>query len=94
MIQWSGIIQNMGSANERRCYIVMAPLIGWAHTQNDPILYIQLFIQGMFSLDQPSYRQVSNIRRTKSQNINVSCLVLQLSLPNPLKPCVKLRMKM
>ena len=40
------------------------------------------------------YRQFSNIRRTQSQNIIVSHLVLQLSLPNPLKPCVKLRMKM
>ena len=40
------------------------------------------------------YRKVSNIRRTKSQNLNDSRLVLQLSLPNPLKPCVKLRMKM
>ena len=33
-----------------------------------------------------TYRQFSNIRRTQSQNINVSRLVLQLSLPNPLKP--------
>ena len=40
------------------------------------------------------YRQVSNIRRTQSKNTNVSRLVLQLSLPNPLKPGVKLRMKM
>ena len=40
------------------------------------------------------YRQFSDIRRTQSQNINVSRLVLQLSLPNPLKPGVKLRMKM
>ena len=31
------------------------------------------------------YRQISNIRRTKSQTLNVSQLVLQLSLPNPLK---------
>ena len=35
------------------------------------------------------YRQFSNIRRTQSQNINVSHLVLQLSSPNPLKPGVK-----
>ena len=35
------------------------------------------------------YRKVSNIRRTKSQNINDSRLVLQLSLPNPLKLGVK-----
>ena len=38
-----------------------------------------------------NYRKVSNIRCTKSQNLNASSLVLQLSLPNPLKPDVKLR---
>ena len=38
--------------------------------------------------------QISNISHTKSQNLNVSHLVLQLSLPNPLKPSVKWRMKM
>ena len=36
-----------------------------------------------------SYRQLSNISDTKSQNLNVSRLVLQLYLPNPLKPGVK-----
>ena len=40
------------------------------------------------------YREVSNIRSTKSQHFNVSRLVLQLSLPNPLKLGVKSRMKM
>ena len=30
------IILCMGSANERRCYVVTSFLIGWAHTQNDP----------------------------------------------------------
>ena len=40
------------------------------------------------------YRKISNIRRTKSQNLNVSQLVLQLSLLNPMKPGVKSRMKM
>ena len=40
------------------------------------------------------YRQISNISCTKFQNLNVSCLVLQLYLPNPLKPDVKSRMKM
>ena len=33
-----------------------------------------------------SYRKISNISRTKSQNLNDSRLVLLLSLPNPLKP--------
>ena len=41
-----------------------------------------------------SYRQVSNIRCTKSQHLKDSRTVLRLSLPNPLKPDVKLRMKM
>ena len=40
------------------------------------------------------YRKVSNIRRTKYQNLNDSRLVLQLSVPNPLKPSVKSIMKM
>ena len=35
------------------------------------------------------YRKICNIRRTKSQNLNDSRLVLQLSLPNLLKPGVK-----
>ena len=32
----SGIILDMGSANERQCYNVKLSLIGWAYTQNDP----------------------------------------------------------
>ena len=33
---WCGGFLAMDSANERRCYIVTPPLIGWAHTKNDP----------------------------------------------------------
>ena len=40
------------------------------------------------------YRKISNTRRTKSQNLNDSRLVLQLYLPNQLKPGVKSRMQM
>ena len=40
------------------------------------------------------YLKTSSISRTKSQNSNVSCILLQLSSLNPLKPGVKLRMKM
>ena len=40
------------------------------------------------------YRKSSSISRTKSQNINVSCILLQLSPLNPLKPGVEFRMKM
>ena len=43
---------------------------------------------------QRKYRKTSSISRTKFQNINFSYHVLQLYLPNPLKPNVKLRMKM
>ena len=41
-----------------------------------------------------TYRQVSNIRRTKSQYLKYSRTVLRLSFRNPLKPDVKSRMKM
>ena len=57
-------------------------------------------LPGLFPFQWPrskthvNYRQFSNVRGTQSQNINVSRLVLLLSLPNPLKPGVKLRMKM
>ena len=40
------------------------------------------------------YRKISIISRTKSQNLIVSRLVLQLSLANPMKSGVKSRMKM
>ena len=40
------------------------------------------------------YCKISNIKRTKSPNLNASRLVLQLPLPNPMKPGVTSRMKM
>ena len=40
------------------------------------------------------YRKTSSISRTKFQNLNVSCILLQLSSRHPLKPGVKSRMKM
>ena len=39
------------------------------------------------------YRKISNIRRTKSPNLIVPHLVLQLSLPNPIKPGVRSRIR-
>ena len=47
-----------------------------------------------FFFYQNEYHKISYIRRTKSLHLNVSRLVSQLSLPYPLKPGVKLRMKM
>ena len=40
------------------------------------------------------YRQLSNLRCTKCQTLNVSSLVLQLPLFNPLQQGIKTRMKM
>ena len=45
-------------------------------------------------MDAITYRKISYISRTKSPNLNVSRLVLQLSLPNLMKPGVKSRMTM
>ena len=45
-------------------------------------------------INPQTYRQISNISPTQSPNIDVSRLVLQLALLNPLKPGVRLRMKM
>ena len=44
--------------------------------------------------DISGYRQISNIKRNKSQNLKVSRLVLQLYFHLLLKPGVKSRMKM
>ena len=40
-----------------------------------------------------TYRQTFDISRPKSQNINVSRLILQMSLSNPLKPGAQSSMK-
>ena len=53
-----------------------------------PDLYPELAIVMLY------YRQTSNISSTKAQNTNVSHLVLQSLLPNPVKPGVKWRIKM
>ena len=58
----------------------------WVCHITGPFVTIQL-VKG-------KYRKISNTRRTKSQNLNDSRLFLRLSLPNPLNPCVKSRMKM
>ena len=38
----SGTIMDMGSANERKRYIVTPPLIDWAQTQNDPCWLVDI----------------------------------------------------
>ena len=66
----------------------------------DDILFIFLYTR-CYIIQQKSsdpsceaYHQVSNIRHTESQNLDVSHFGLQLSLCNISKPGVKLKMKM
>ena len=90
------------SANHRPCYWSNLPCdwprIAWAYseqeTENGPSSYnvFQLILTELHSIVRV-YRKTSNIGSTKSPNLNDSRLVLQLSLPNTMKPCVKLRMK-
>ena len=52
----SGIVLCMGSANERRRYIVTSSLIGWAHTQNDPGEYMYSSTLFALSISPPWWR--------------------------------------
>ena len=82
MYMWAALILGLRPANERRRYFVTTSLIGWAQAKNQPwwvTLYILnlcyiLKLNGGWSCR--NYCQTSNIRRTKSQNLNVSRLVL------------------
>ena len=47
-----------------------------------------------FNIGMDEYHKSSSISRTKFPNLHISRLVLQLSLPEPLKSSVKSRMKM
>ena len=58
-----------------------------------PLIYQTDEVLSVLDCEFKIYCQIWNIKCTKSQNSNVSRLVLQLSLHNPLKPDVKLRMK-
>ena len=60
---------------------------------------ISISIANALEIPQPcnmpsKYCKISNIGHTKFQNLNVSRLVLELSLPNPMKPGIKSIMKM
>ena len=66
----------------------------WTHTISTFISAILNDSEMKHSQTQDKYRKTPSISRTKSQNLNVSCLLLLWSLANPLQPCVKLRMKM
>ena len=61
------------------------------------ILYILCWINSSESWvlsPNINYHKPSNISRVKPETLNDPCLLLQLALPNQLKPGVKSRMKM
>ena len=55
---------------------------------------MQQYQNNNFKHNKITYRKTSSISRTKSQNLNVSRLVLWLSSPDPLKSGAKSIMKM
>ena len=66
----------------------------WKKNKESPKCIVMNAVHDTRCVESIKYHEISNIRRTKSHNLNVSRLVLQLSLPNPLKPGVMWRMKM
>ena len=52
-------------------------------------LQLYLLFMHLCNNSETVYRKISNIRCTKCQNLDDSCLVLHLSLSNLLKPVVK-----
>ena len=47
--------------------------------------FVKFWFLPSAAIGAEGYRQISNISRTKFQNLNVSHLVLQLSFPHPFK---------
>ena len=88
------------SHDDRTKYFIISPLLWhriWHHiSQINQLWETEEVIPALKKGNHLclSYRKISNISRTKSPNLNVSRLVLQLSVPNPMKPDVKSRMKM
>ena len=86
-----------GGTNRRRYTESEETVIFHVSCQINPLTADQLFDMIMmivYFLTKIPYRHIYHISRTKSQTLNVSYLVLKLSLSNPLKPGMKLRMKM
>ena len=69
------------------------PVYLYAHYLCFVVFQIGLVWSHGYTARERDYCQTLNISRTKSQNLNVSILVLQLSLRSLLKPIVKSKMK-
>ena len=81
--------------NWSRCWLGAIRQQAWTNVDQDPWHHTNVtpMSQCVNHSEVWMHRQIFNVRCTKSQNSNVS-LLLQLSFPNPLKPSIKLRMKM
>ena len=67
------IIQGMGLANERRCYILTPPLIGRVHTQNDPCngcTGSDLTIPVLLKIFQSYFKFYENYAKCSDTNFN------------------------
>ena len=93
LCHWHTIYENFDARSRylRQGYVIASHSILWDAFTYPCLRYLLLATK---SICLCMYCQTSNIRCSKSKNLNVSCLILQLSLPNPLKPGVKSRMKM
>ena len=81
--------------SEERPFNVITHLLRITETLSEKPLPVDAFHKGSFSIfSENNYRKTSSTSRTKSQSLNVSCILVQLFSLNPLKPGVKLRMKM
>ena len=78
VVMTSGILLAMGSANGRRRYVVTPPLIGWAHTKNDPWDINKCFPLHMFVLRSPWCSPIKC--NLFSQNFPVSYIILLLAI--------------
>ena len=79
------LVSEKMTARYRECHFIA--LFLWQHIgKGNYIIHMQ------WRIPDAHYRQISNIRGTKSHNLNVSRLVLQLSLPKSLKPGIEMRM--
>ena len=95
---------NDGEAGDLRCHRAHYDVIVMQNFDNIKQLTIMIenipwnmlfyFVFLQVACGSYTYHKTCSISRTTSQNLNVSCILLQLSSLNPLKPGVKLRMKM
>ena len=83
----------MNIVSESWCRIGNKPLSKLAMTHFSNTKMSHLIKISLIKSTAQRYRKVSNIRRTKCQNLNVYRLVMQLFLFNTLKPGIKLGME-